>query len=566
MKYRFHTEEMVINQIIAKKDHMNILMKVCNLMSVLFISILFVISLHTTAFAAVDHDYYHYPNDSSNHSDQGFDFGKSRYQWTADRINVTGKDKNITIEVQGFSPYFYMLAYDDGASDWSYVWVGYADSSISPKYDLDISVYGSTKSLKKTGRYTYFSYVMDKYSHRYDRDGNRVYTKSSGYAMRVQAEKTTLKIVVKDPGKGIQKLRFNIGTQWELSNSRHTLTHWCLEQDLTISGATLTNALNQAYGHEHKWQWTHDSTNHWQKCTVSGCTATQNKAPHTYGSWSGWSNISETQQRHERSCSVCGNIEYGYQARPYYLNLNGTLDNKSQASIAGYGRADVYINGSLVSQSVEDYYTAHPYGTSYKIIITAASGKQAFGKTTFEGTIGAGNVEVKPDIRTIFTIGYDLAGGNESGNQGTYNIGSNTFTLKNPTRIGYHFIGWIGSNGTVPQTTVTISKGSTGNRTYKANWTPILYKITYKLFGGISDNPGTYTIETATFNLKTPTLPSGYIFTGWTGSNGQTPDTMVTIHEGTYGSLHFNANYEPVTTGRHSQTEGIENRIDYKNN
>ena len=34
----------------------------------------------------------------------------------------------------------------------------------------------------------------------------------------------------------------------------------------------------------------------------------------------------------------------------------------------------------------------------------------------------------------------------------------------------YTFLGWTGSNGDVPQTEVTIPQGSTGNKTYKANW------------------------------------------------------------------------------------------------
>ena len=42
-------------------------------------------------------------------------------------------------------------------------------------------------------------------------------------------------------------------------------------------------------------------------------------------------------------------------------------------------------------------------------------------------------------------------------------------TLNNPTKTGYTFLGWTGSNGTTPQTTVKITH-TTGNKTYRANW------------------------------------------------------------------------------------------------
>ena len=51
-----------------------------------------------------------------------------------------------------------------------------------------------------------------------------------------------------------------------------------------------------------------------------------------------------------------------------------------------------------------------------------------------------------------------------------YTIETPTFSLESPTKNGYTFVGWTGSNGSTPQTTVTISQGSTGDRVYTANW------------------------------------------------------------------------------------------------
>jgi uncharacterized repeat protein (TIGR02543 family) len=72
-----------------------------------------------------------------------------------------------------------------------------------------------------------------------------------------------------------------------------------------------------------------------------------------------------------------------------------------------------------------------------------------------------------------YTISYDLDGGSLAEgetNPTTYNANTATFTLNNPSKAGYTFAGWTGSNGTTAQTEVTIQKGSTGNKTYTANW------------------------------------------------------------------------------------------------
>ena len=87
------------------------------------------------------------------------------------------------------------------------------------------------------------------------------------------------------------------------------------------------------------------------------------------------------------------------------------------------------------------------------------------------------NVEVKAIFEkdapapTEYTITYDLAGGTAEGNPDTYTIETRTFTLKNPTKSGYTFTGWSGTGLTGENNlTVTIEKGSTGDRSYMAHW------------------------------------------------------------------------------------------------
>ena len=72
---------------------------------------------------------------------------------------------------------------------------------------------------------------------------------------------------------------------------------------------------------------------------------------------------------------------------------------------------------------------------------------------------------------TTYTITYDLDGGKVSkANPTTYTKDTADFTLNNPTKDGYTFAGWIGSDLSKATVTVTVKKGSTGNRVYKATW------------------------------------------------------------------------------------------------
>ncbi len=73
-----------------------------------------------------------------------------------------------------------------------------------------------------------------------------------------------------------------------------------------------------------------------------------------------------------------------------------------------------------------------------------------------------------------YSITYDFAGGELAGgvtNPTFYTIESEDITLANPTREGYTFEGWIGTDLTEPTNKVTIVKGSIGNRSYTATWT-----------------------------------------------------------------------------------------------
>ena len=70
-----------------------------------------------------------------------------------------------------------------------------------------------------------------------------------------------------------------------------------------------------------------------------------------------------------------------------------------------------------------------------------------------------------------YSITYDLDGGTAIGNPDSYSVESDAITLNAPERLLYIFTGWSGTGLTGENNlTVTIPKGSTGNRSYTAHW------------------------------------------------------------------------------------------------
>ncbi|MCR5434014.1 MAG: InlB B-repeat-containing protein, partial [Bacteroidaceae bacterium] len=108
-----------------------------------------------------------------------------------------------------------------------------------------------------------------------------------------------------------------------------------------------------------------------------------------------------------------------------------------------------------------------------------------------------------------YSIGYILDGGtNASSNPTSYTIESETFTIAAPTRLGYDFVGWTYEGQSTPIKRLTIARGSTGDKTFVANW--------------------------ALASIVRLTQDAGY----WELQNGQTltgtggPDTHITIAAG----------------------------------
>ena len=118
-----------------------------------------------------------------------------------------------------------------------------------------------------------------------------------------------------------------------------------------------------------------------------------------------------------------------------------------------------------------------------------------------------------------YNITYSLGGGTAT-NPATYTVESNDITLNNPTKTGYTFTGWSGTGLSGKTMTVTIPKGSTGDRTYTANFSQNSYTVAFDTVGGsnISDKTGVKWTDQVLSGITAPTK-DGWEFTGWKCGN-----------------------------------------------
>ena len=130
--------------------------------------------------------------------------------------------------------------------------------------------------------------------------------------------------------------------------------------------------------------------------------------------------------------------------------------------------------------NVEDK-TGLSYGVTVTEPVTSRTGYTLDGwyngetKWDFEADTVTDNITLKARWSlNSYSITYRLDGGTLAdgvSNPGVYTVETETFSLSNPTKPGYTFAGWTEGDGTTPQTTVTVCKGTTGNKVYTAHWT-----------------------------------------------------------------------------------------------
>ena len=142
----------------------------------------------------------------------------------------------------------------------------------------------------------------------------------------------------------------------------------------------------------------------------------------------------------------------------------------------------------------------------------------------------------------LYTVTMDTAGGDPI-RPIQYTVESEAFQLPTPVRTGYIFLGWTGEGITEAQEIIEIPQGSTGDRTYTANWQVIEYTITLLDMDGVGTSEAlVYTVEQAV-TLPTPTR-TGYAFLGWTVNSDMAPQLTVVLPQGSIGNRTYTANWE----------------------
>jgi uncharacterized repeat protein (TIGR02543 family) len=123
----------------------------------------------------------------------------------------------------------------------------------------------------------------------------------------------------------------------------------------------------------------------------------------------------------------------------------------------------------------------------------------------------------------LYSLSFELNEGITSPeNPPYYGPKCDSFSLTNPTRTGYLFDGWVGTDITGFSKNVTITPDLTGDRAYTAHWIPNTYTVNYNANGGKGTTEASSHIygeaKALTANGFTR---KGYTFAGWaTGLGG----------------------------------------------
>ena len=271
------------------------------------------------------------------------------------------------------------------------------------------------------------------------------------------------------------------------------------EENLRLTARWTANT-NTAYKVEHYWQnladdgyTLHETEN--KTGTTGSTTAAAAK------SYPGFTAGTVTQTTIAADGSTVVRINYTRNSYKLTWNFDGGKENAT-----GYTTGTVKFGAAINKPSADPTKMGYTFGGWDKEI---------------PATMPANNLTVKAQWKVVnYSISYNLNGGTVEGNPNSYTVESN-IALKNPTKEGYTFAGWSGTDISGTEKAVTINN-ATGNREYTANWTANQYTITFDTNGGSKIDPITQDYGT---KITAPANPAktGYTFGGW---DKTIPDTM----------------------------------------
>ncbi len=183
---------------------------------------------------------------------------------------------------------------------------------------------------------------------------------------------------------------------------------------------------------------------------------------------------------------------YGAERSAEVTITGGTLTSKNNVAVREYAAdgLDTLVKSMAVSQaegkalkveggSGKDALVLGSLPAEEAKVVTGGTFSSMINEGYYDGTryqqnaLGAGE-QPGAVVPRAYEITCDLDGGvfaGEADNPTSYTFATDDFTLANPTKPGYVFAGWTGTDLEGATATVVIRKGSTGDRRYTATWT-----------------------------------------------------------------------------------------------
>ena len=161
------------------------------------------------------------------------------------------------------------------------------------------------------------------------------------------------------------------------------------------------------------------------------------------------------------------------------LGYNVNLDGKVLAKKMQYNTLLTVFDGNNANASQLGKFNS---SNSISVSSTGSS-------ITIFFDIGNEDVEGLELIATTSIINYSIIYNVTDGatfatdNPTSYTVISDAFTLENPTKEGYEFVGWVIDEQTTPTKTVTFPKGSTGNKVFTTVFKKELGALTLYYYG-----------------------------------------------------------------------------------
>ncbi len=129
------------------------------------------------------------------------------------------------------------------------------------------------------------------------------------------------------------------------------------------------------------------------------------------------------------------------------------------------------------------------------------------------------SIDLKAQYSVVtYNIDYVLDGGSIDGQKPETYTTEESISIPNPTKQGYTFLGWTALDIVTPTVDYVLPLGSTGNKTYTANWKANEYTIYLNPNGGSVSKQEIKVVYDSPYTLPTPSW-TGYAFRGWFDSS-----------------------------------------------